>query len=81
MMIVVGFDPVARAVVAHEDGEPPFLDMTADGLIAKHFRDDGIVFVELRGQTTELFFYDPEGRPAAAAVTPAGLGRWTVDAC
>ena len=76
-MIVVCFDPVAGRVFAHGEGEPPFLDVPACGLTAKFYAEAGILYLELRGQSATLRWFDVNGLPGRLRLEPAGPG-WAV---
>lgn len=76
--MIVGFDPVAGEVCAHEEGRKPVCAAPADVVTVKFFTETGILYFEMRGQVAELFYFGPEGLPGTVALAPAGEGHWMV---
>lgn len=77
-MIVVAYDPVAGEVTIDGKNGTTRVWSGKEGLLVKHYREDGIFYCELRSGEALLVFYDPDKRVIPLALTPAGQGRWRV---
>ena len=75
-MIVVGYDPAAGAVVVtREDGAPVFT-APADRLVAKQYRDAGILYCDFAGEQAALAYYLADGTPAGLALARVAPACW-----
>jgi hypothetical protein len=77
--VTVGFDPVAGDVTVARGAGRPVYHAPAAVLLAKHYGAEGVLYCEMRGPETTLFYVDAEARPATLTLVPAGTGRWRVE--
>lgn len=76
--MIVGFDPVAAKFFVENAAGAIVFEVPTDEVLVKHYRGDGILFVELQGEAAVLVTYDLDGRPQPLALAAAGVGSWLV---
>lgn len=72
IVIVVGFDPVAAEVFVANEAGVVFFSAPAGRVIAKHFREDGVLQFDMWDGESTVAFYDAAGQAAALALESFG---------